>query len=196
MRLGIFGGSFDPPHVGHYLAAVDAAEQLELDKLLWVPVAQQPLREEHRATVEQRFEMVSAAVESYPKFEASRTEIDRKGLSYTVTTVEALAQEYPNAERFLFLGSDAWDQFGNWHQPERIREFVQIAVLTRTIPGQNPDLTQQDTGFGVPDHMLRTRIIDVSSTEVRDRVKAGKSINGFVADAVVSIIESEGLYRW
>ncbi len=200
MRLGIFGGSFDPPHIGHYLAAVDAAEQLELDCLLWVPVAEQPLKAAvdnasqsnegptHGASAEQRFEMVKATTEMHPKFAPSRIEIDRSGLSYTVATVEALANEYPHAERFLLIGADAWNQFESWYQPERIRTFVQVAVLSRAVEGEGVQK--------MPDHMLRTRRIDVSSTEVRARIRAGNSVRGFVPDPVAKIIELEGLYRW
>lgn len=197
MRLGIFGGSFDPPHIGHYLAAVDAAEQLELDLLLWIPVAQQPLKADlvsnvesspHGASPEQRLQMVQATAEMHPKFASSRIEIDRNGLSYTVATVEALANEYPHAERFLLIGADAWNQFGSWYQPERIRTFVKVAVLSRTVEGERVG--------AIPDHMLMTRRIDVSSTEVRARVRAGNSVRGFVPDPVAKIIELEGLYRW
>ena len=192
MRIGIFGGSFDPPHIGHFLAAVDASEQLELDRLFWVPAAQQPLKtaDPHHATPEQRFAMVQAAAAAAPRFEASRIEIDREGLSYTVTTVEAFAQVYPDADRFLLLGQDAWETFADWYTPERIRTLVHIAVFDRLVPTHPRAITA-----GSPDQWLSARRIDVSSTEIRARVGAGTPIRGFVQDAVADIIESQGLYR-
>jgi nicotinate-nucleotide adenylyltransferase len=199
VRLGIFGGSFDPPHIGHFLAAVDATEALALDRLFWVPAARQPFKTDvsdgsssHEASPDDRFAMVAAATLAHPKFVPSRIEIDRVGLSYTVTTVEHFAQEYPNAELFLLMGADAWSQFGSWYQPERIRTFVRVAVFARTFDKQGG----ASGATLVPDHLLPSRLVDVSSTEVRARVRAGKPIRGFVPDAVAEIIESKGLYRW
>ena len=205
MRIGIFGGSFDPPHVGHLLAAVDATEQLGLDRLIWVPAARQPLKTEapHAATPEQRHAMVSLAVAAHPSFRASRIEIDRKGLSYTVTTLEAFAQEYPADDRFLLVGEDAWARFSEWHDPERIRTIARIAVLARSNHG-GVGQWAADRGVGdvvpppaadAPPLWLRTRRVDVSATEIRARVRAGKPIRGFVQDAVAAMIESERLYR-
>lgn len=186
MRIGLFGGSFDPPHLGHYLAAVDAAEALRLDRVYWIPAAQQPLKTDaaqgavpHGATALQRYAMVSAATSARADFVASRIEIDRPGLSYTIATVEAFAREFPEAERYLLVGEDAWDRFHEWREPDRIRTFVQVHVLARRTGSQY-------TG----------RVIEVSSTEVRARVRAGLSIRGFVSDPVAALIESQGWYRW
>jgi nicotinate-nucleotide adenylyltransferase len=181
VRLGVFGGSFDPPHIGHHLAAVDAAERLGLDRVLWVPAAQQPLKAAtpHVATAEQRYNMVAAAIADVPMFEASRIEIDRSGLSYTVATVQELKVEWPDAELFLLVGEDAWSRFAEWHEPEKIRTLVQIEILARTSES------------GLPG-----RVVEVSSTELRARAREGKSVRGFVRDAVAQIIESERLYQW
>ena len=181
MRLGVFGGSFDPPHVGHYLAATDAAERLELDRVIWVPAAQQPLKVDapHVASAEQRFRMVEAAVSASEIFEASRIEIDRPGLSYTVATVQSFSGKWPSAELYLLLGEDAWSHFDEWHEPETIRTLVQIEILARR--------TASD---------FAGRVIEVSSTEVRARARAGRSVRGFVQDAVAGIIDSERLYQW
>ena len=181
MRLGVFGGSFDPPHIGHYLAAVDAAERLGLDRMLWVPTAQQPLKAgaQHVASADQRFRMAQAAVADNPIFEASRIEIDRPGLSYTVTTVRALAEQFPGAELHLLIGEDAWSRFAEWREPDAIRTLVHIEILARKTESQ----------FG-------GRVVEVSSTEVRARARHGLSVRGFVQDAVAEIIESERLYQW
>jgi nicotinate-nucleotide adenylyltransferase len=181
LRIGVFGGSFDPPHIGHHLAALDAAERLGLDRVLWVPTAQQPLKAAtaHVASAEQRFRMVQAATSGSTIFEASRIEIDRAGLSYTVATVRSLAEQFPSAELFLLVGEDAWSRFSEWHEPETIRTLVQIEILARKAESQ-----------------FSGRVVEVSSTEIRARVRSGKSVRGFVRDAVAEIIESERLYQW
>jgi nicotinate-nucleotide adenylyltransferase len=181
MRLGVFGGSFDPPHIGHFLAATDAAERLELDRVIWVPAAQQPLKlgAPHAAPAEQRFRMVEAAVSSSPIFDASRIEIDRPGLSYTVATVQSFVDKWPSAEIYLLLGEDAWSHFDEWHEPEKIRTLVRIEILARK--------TASD---------FAGRVVEVSSTEIRARARAGLSVRGFVQDAVAEIIDSERLYKW
>jgi nicotinate-nucleotide adenylyltransferase len=169
---------------------VDAAEQLGLDKLFWVPAAQQPLKigTPHHATPEQRYAMAAAAAAAHPGFSPSRIEIDRGGLSYTVTTIEAFTQDYPGAEIFLLVGQDSLDNFSRWHRPQSIRTLAQIAVLARSVsPKRTPN---------PPDQWLRSRVIDVSSTEIRTRIRTGQTIRGFVQDAVADIIESEHLYRW
>ena len=181
MRIGIYGGSFDPPHIGHFLAALDAAERLELDRVVWVPAAQQPLKSgtPHVASAEQRFRMVEAAVSACSRFEASRIEIDRSGLSYTVTTVQAFVERFPGDTLFLLMGEDAWSRFSEWHEPDTIRSLVQIEILARATESEFPG-----------------RVIEVSSTEVRARARSGRSVRGFVQDAVAEIIESERLYQW
>ncbi len=181
MRLGVFGGSFDPPHIGHYLAATDAAERLGLDRLLWVPTAQQPLKAgvPHVAHAEQRFRMVEAAVSGSRIFEPSRIEIDRSGLSYTVATVRSLIAQFPGVELYLLIGEDAWSRFDEWSEPEALRTLVHIEILARKTESQ-----------------FAGRVVEVSSTEVRARARDGKSVRGFVRDAVAEIIESERLYQW
>ena len=181
MRLGVFGGSFDPPHIGHYLAVVDAAERIGLDRVLWIPTAQQPLKAgaSHVASADQRFRMVQAAVADSPLFDADRIEIDRAGLSYTVTTVTALAERYPDTELYLLIGEDAWSHFGDWREPEAIRTLVRIEILARKTESE-----------------FSGRVVEVSSTEVRARARQGLSVRGFVQDAVAEIIESERLYQW
>jgi nicotinate-nucleotide adenylyltransferase len=149
--------------------------------VLWVPTAQQPLKAAapHVASAEQRFKLVQAAVSGTAIFEASRIETDRPGLSYTVATVRSLADQFPSAELVLLLGEDAWSRFSEWHEPEKIRTLVQIEILARSTGSQ-----------------FSGRVVEVSSTEIRARVGSGKSVRGFVRDAVAEIIESERLYQW
>ena len=189
MRLGILGGSFDPPHVGHLLAAVDAFDGLGLDRLVFVPAAVQPLKEGlATATVDQRLAMVQLLVGNDERFEVSATEIQRPGLSYSVDTLEDFARRYPRAERFFLVGADAMTTFGAWQEPERIVRLPQLTVLRR--PGAATESGPVPAGT----ISLTTRLIDVSSTEIRARVRTGKSIRGFVPESVAGFIEAEQLY--
>lgn len=190
MRLGILGGSFDPPHVGHLLAAGDAFDALDLDRLVFIPAATQPLKQGLlAATAAQRLAMVELLVAGDPRFAVDPIEIDRAGLSYTVDTLEAYAARYPAAERFFLVGADVLGSFGKWREPARITRLARLTVLQRAGESRAlPPLPQEPL-------VLQTRRIDVSSTEIRERVRAGKSIHGFVPDAVAAYIAAERLYR-
>lgn len=191
MRLGIFGGSFDPPHIGHLLAAVDAFEALKLDRLVFVPAAVQPLKMTAQAApAGHRLAMVRLLVGSDERFAVDATEIDRAGVSYTVDTLEIFAQRYPTAERFFLVGEDAMAAFASWREPGRILELARLAILRRpAVAGERrPELP-------VGTIALPTRLVDVSSTEIRERVRCGKSLHGFLPEAVAEYIESERLYR-
>lgn len=190
MRIGLLGGSFDPPHIGHLLAATDAFEALALDRLLFVPASMQPLKAGRAAaTPAQRLAMARLLAGDDQRFGVDSIEVDRGGLSYTVDTLTTLAARWPSAELFWLVGADVPRSFAKWRSPDRIVELATIVVLQRT--GEVPDLT---TMPGRP-RCLATRRIDISSTEVRDRLREGKSIRGFVPDAVAAYIEAERLYR-
>jgi len=195
VRLGIFGGSFDPPHVGHLLAAVDAFEALQLDKLIFVPAATQPLKSDVVATpAHLRLAMVKLLVGADERFAVDAVEIDRAGLSYTVDTLETFAQRFPKAERFFLVGEDAMAAFGAWKRPQQILTLARVAILRRPRGGNGAALERSsDQPNGTI--ALATRLVDVSSTEIRERVRAGKSIKGFVPESVAAFIETERLYR-
>lgn len=191
MRLGIFGGSFDPPHLGHLLVATDALEALGLDTVVFVPAANQPLKADHAvASTTQRLAMVQALIAGDARLAVDPVEVERGGLSYSVDTVEHFARQFPAAERFFLIGADVVSTMGNWRAPDRIAELARIVVLRRgdeAVPGV--------TGVPGGATVLATRRIDVSSTEIRERVRQGKSVRGFVPDAVASYIAAEQLYR-
>ena len=190
MRIGLLGGSFDPPHNGHLLAAGDAHTALELDRVVFIPAAVQPLKVGYvNAAAAQRLAMVRLMAEGDPRFEVSEIEIDRGGLSYTVDTLTTLAAQMPSAELFWLIGADVPQSFAKWRDPERIVELATVVVLQRS--GEVPDLS----GLPGPPQLLPSRRFDVSSTEIRQRVREGKSIRGFVPDAVAEYIASERLYR-
>ncbi len=197
MRIGIFGGTFDPPHTGHLIAAGDAAEALELDRLWFVPNARQPLKGGAQTAPSDRLEMVRRLVGSDPRLGVDSIEVDRAGTSFTVDTLAVFAERYPDARRFLLIGADAAATFPDWRDPHRIGELAEIAIMQRTA-----DQTAESGGRGVQDHdllagarWLPTRRIDISSTEIRERVRNGKSIRGFVPDAVAEYIVAARLYR-
>jgi nicotinate-nucleotide adenylyltransferase len=187
VRLGIFGGSFDPPHVGHLLVVTDAFEALGLDRLAFVPTAVQPLKAGQTAAAPQhRLAMVSLLVDDDPRFSVDPIEIDRDGLSYTVDTLAAFAERYPEAERFFLVGGDVLASFGQWREPERVLRLATLAVMQR----------RGETGpIPIGASRVETRRVDVSSTEIRERVRTGRTIRGFVPEAVAAYIAEQRLYR-
>jgi len=190
VRIGLLGGSFDPPHVGHWLAAVDAFERLELDRLDFIPAAHQPLKADgHTATAAQRLGMVQAMVGGDPRFRVNPVEIARGGVSFTVDTAAAYRASGLDDELFLLLGADAASGLARWKEPEQLLRLVQLVVLTRGAEAFAP------SGPALGAQTLSTRRVDVSSTEVRRRVREGRSLRGFVLDAVAEYIRTSALYR-
>jgi nicotinate-nucleotide adenylyltransferase len=192
VRIGVFGGTFDPPHIGHLLLAADARDALQLDRLVFVPAGTQPFKAHAPpvASGQDRLEMVRLAVADDANYAVDDAEISRAGLSYTVDTLEHLSERYKHAKLFLLLGEDALSGFPKWRSPQRIRELASLAVMTRA--GAAGEATKE-VGEGVL--TVSTRRIDVSSTEIRDRLKKGKTIKGFVPEGVERFIDARGLYR-
>lgn len=190
MRIGLFGGSFDPPHIGHWLAAVDAFDALALDRLDFIPAQQQPLKVGgHAVPAEQRLQMLRVMTVNDSRFAVNPVEIDRGGLSFTVDTAAAYRASGPNDQLFLLLGADAASRLTEWKEPERLLRLVQLVVLTR---GAEPFAAEGLTRDALT---LATRRVDVSSTEVRRRASEGRSLRGFVLDAVADLIRDSALYR-
>ena len=188
MRIGILGGTFDPPHVGHWLAAVDAYEALELDRLVFIPAAQQPLKlGEHSAPAADRLAMVRAMVAGDERFEVDPIEIDRQGLSFTVDTLEAYRRKPGVDELFFIVGADVLASFNRWREPDRVQQLATLVVLRRDTDRVTPPAA-------VTALVLESRRVDVSATEIRARVRAGRSVRGFVPESVASYIATAGLY--
>lgn len=188
MRVGVLGGSFNPPHIGHLILASDAFEALTLDRLVIVPANANP----HKGTdplaprPEQRLDMARLAFGGDNRFEVSSVEIDRGGLSFMVDTLETLRAEHEGAELVLLLGIDSLKTLDRWKRPERIKELATVAALMRGA--ETRDGFQQ---FEV----VTTRRVDVSSTEIRARIAAGLPVKGFVAESVEAYISAAKLYR-
>lgn len=196
MRVGILGGAFNPPHIGHLVCAQEALVQLELDRVVFVPVGEAPHRElEDDPGAEARLEMLELAIDGDERFATSRIEIEREGPSYTVDTLEQLRAEAPGDELFLILGGDQAAALAGWHEPEQVLERATVAVLERLSWGRN--------AIGIKIGRLRgaeaVRYLDmplmqVSSSMVRRRVRKGLAIRYLVPDRVASYIEANDLY--
>lgn len=189
-RLGVLGGTFDPPHIGHVAAGLYTLEQLHLDRVLFV-VANDPWQKSADRPVTpaaDRLAMVEAAVAGHPGLEACTVDIDRGGPSYTVDTVADLEERFPGSALWLVLGVDAAAGIPTWHRWEDLAGRVRIALLDRA--GSHRD---DPPGFVVD--VVEMPAVDVSSTDVRALLAAGGSVDGLVPDAVQSVILRRGLYR-
>lgn len=196
MRIGIFGGSFDPPHVGHLLVAQDALDAVPLDRLLVVPAAQQPLKGAWQTPAAHRLAMVRACFEGVPGIDVDPIEIDRGGLSFMVDTVSTLRERFPRAALHLLVGDDVVSTLPRWRDVHRLLSMVQLVVLHRADREQIPSVPAglQEYAQGVTARRIATRRIDLSSTEIRARVRDRRSVRGFVPDAVAAYIATTGLY--
>lgn len=189
-RIGIYGGTFDPIHIAHLVLAERAREQLELDKVLFLPAAIPPHKKDRGISDgKRRLEMVEIAVAGNPAFEASPLELNRTGVSYTIDTLHDLGKEYPGVELVLLVGADMLEDIPNWRLPE---EIVRIAVIGYA----------ERPGIAVTHSLPSSRVrriemapMDVSSTEIRLRVREGQSIRYVVPAGVEAYIHAHHLYR-
>jgi nicotinate-nucleotide adenylyltransferase len=182
VRIGVLGGSFDPIHHGHLIVAQALRERLGLDEVRLVPAGEQPFKEgRHRASAADRAAMVELAAAGEPGLVADRCEVDRPGPSHTVVTLQELGTRHPGAELVLLIGSDAAAGLPDWHRADEIPALARVVVFRRA-------------GGGIPGEVL-VPAIDISSTEVRARVRAGRSIRYRVPEAVAAYIASHRLYQ-
>jgi nicotinate-nucleotide adenylyltransferase len=201
MRLGIFGGSFDPVHYGHLLLAESCREQVGLDRVLFVPAGIPPHKQGRELTPGAlRLEMLSLAIAGDPAFEASPLEVERGGVTYTVDTLRALHAARPSDELFLLLGSDMFADLPNWRGPSEVLALALPVVVLR--PGAaEPDFNLL-VGLATPERIHQAQnarawmpLVGFSSSALRERVAAGRSIRYWTPRAVEKYIESAGLYR-
>lgn len=190
-RIGLFGGSFDPPHMGHLVIAQQAASQLSLDRIFFIPAHQAPHKLHQRSSESShRLAMTRLAIKGNPIFRVSDVEIRKKGVSYTIDTLQVFHDEHPGAELFLLIGGDSLEQFHDWRQPDMIRSLASVAVYPR--PGNGPAaLTSEVRGATI----VRGPMLDLSSTEIRRMVNQGKSIRYLVPPDVESYVIRHKLYR-
>jgi nicotinate-nucleotide adenylyltransferase len=186
--VGLFGGSFDPVHHGHLIVARAAAEQLGLEELWFVPAGEQPFKAgRHGASASDRTAMLALALAGERGFRVERCEVEREGRSYTVDTLRTLTAREPGRTFILLLGADAAADLPRWRESEEVRRLARVAVLTR------PGHTIRDTLAGAA--VVPVPALEISATQLRERVAAGRSIRYFVPDAVATYVAERGLYR-
>lgn len=189
-RIGILGGTFDPPHIGHLMMAEFALDAADLDHVILMPAFQPPHKAVGGASAAQRLAMTRLAIKGNRRMLCSPLEVKRKGLSYTVDTIEALATKHPGSELYLLLGMDSFLEFSSWKSPERIVAVARLLVFPR--PGWR---MATDVPFARHADMMASPGVELSSSLIRRRVAAGKSIRYLVPDAVERFIRTKGLYR-
>jgi nicotinate-nucleotide adenylyltransferase len=186
MKVGVFGGTFDPPHLGHLVVAQEVQYRLELDTVLWVPAASPPHKVGQEITPGPvRMEMVRAAIGSDLRFRASDMELRRDGPSYTIDTLRELREARPNDELFLIIGADQLAELHSWRDLDGIRELATIIGF-----GREGDTPAEVDGVQV----VPVPRIDISSTEIRRRIGNGEPVGYLVRRRVMAVVEREGLY--
>lgn len=197
-KIGVLGGTFDPPHNGHLSIAQHALTQLELEQVLFAPTRQPPLKETNAITpIEHRLEMVRLAIAPYPSFVLSRVDVDRAGPTYTVDTMRLLRDQFGgNAELFFVMGMDSLANILKWRTPRKLIELCTLAVFNR--PGFRVDLDELE--IKLPG--LRERVVfipasalDIAASDLQRRVRKGQSIAQWVPATVARYIAEERLYR-
>lgn len=190
-RIGVFGGTFDPPHRGHVAVAQAAAETVGLDRVLWVPAAVPP----HRigaglAEAGVRRRMVEAVIREDPRFRLCTLELDRGGVSYTVDTLRALAESHPSWSLFLVLGADQVEALPSWRSPRAVMERACVVAVARDgrLPRQVPGYPE------FPVLAVPMTPVAVSSSDVRKHAAQGVSLSAMATSPVAALIHSEGLY--
>jgi len=201
MRLGIFGGSFDPVHYGHLLLAESCREQCSLDQVWFLPAATAPhKRQAESAEAKHRIEMLRLALAGSETMRVETLEIDRGGVSYTVNTLAEIHKQNPDAELFLLMGADSLHDLPHWYKPEAICRQAIPVVVGR--PGQQKPDFDVLAGLVSPQRLEEIRgcrvqspLVDLSSSDIRQRVAEARSIRYRVSRAVEKYIETHGLYR-
>lgn len=189
-KIGIFGGAFDPPHLGHLIAAQYAAEQLSLDKVIFVPSGKHPFKKDNTVgTPDQRFAMTKLAIAGNSLFDVSDIEVKKEGTSYTFETLQHFSNLCQNDSLSLLIGKDNIIDFSIWKNPERIIELATVVVLDREVarPKSEDEFTKRFL-------YLDTPTIEISSTEIRQRIKEGKSVRYLIRNGVELFIDMTGVY--
>jgi nicotinate-nucleotide adenylyltransferase len=196
MRLGLFGGTFDPIHLGHLILAESCREAMRLDRVWFVVAATPPHKPEGRTPVNDRIEMARIATAGHPAFEVSEIEARTTGPNYSFETLEAVHRDLPEDELFFLIGADSLAEFPSWRRPDRIAELATIVVVNR--PGIDPEVTLSPPDFGPNAHPIqRVSVppIGIASHDLRRRVSEGRSIRYLVPRGVEAYIGEQKLYR-
>lgn len=197
MRLGIFGGTFDPPHLGHLILASEAHAQLGLERVLWVVTGQSPFKQEQRLSpADVRLAMVQAAIEGNATFALSTVDLDRPPPHYTADTLALLKGQHPSAQLFFIMGADLLHELPDWRRARDVLAQCELGVLRR--PGTVVDLSVLEVrlpGVSEKVHWVDAPQLEIAARDIRRRVRAGISVRYLVPDAVVEIMEARRLYH-
>jgi nicotinate-nucleotide adenylyltransferase len=197
MRLGIFGGTFDPPHVGHLILAMEAFDQLHLDKVLWVIAPNPPHKLGKVSTpIAQRIDMVRSAIDSDEMFVLSRVDIDRPGPHYVLDTMKILHTSYPDDDLIFIMGGDSLHDLSNWHEPQKFLEVCSgIGVMHR--PGEKIDLSRLNgelPGIEQKVEFIEAPLLEISSNKIRALAYQQKPFRYYLPAGVYELIKDLGLY--
>ncbi len=189
-RVGIFGGTFDPPHLAHLAVARAACDHLDLDRLLWIPAGRPPHKESARLTDSRhRTELTRLMTDKDVRFRMELGEVMDDRISWTVDTLERIHHAQPEWTLVLIMGQDQWSSFDSWHRPDDIRRLAELAVYRRQ-EGVSSTSDKQDQ----PDHWLPGHFLHEASTQIRKRIQQGHSVVDALTPEVAAYIEEHGLY--
>jgi nicotinate-nucleotide adenylyltransferase len=197
-RLGIFGGTFDPPHLGHLILAEEARYQLALDSVLWVLTPHPPHKQEQSITpLSDRLELLLAAIYRNPSYKLSRVELDRQPPHYALDTIRLLGIRNPGAELIYLMGGDSLRDLPKWHSPlEFVAACHSLGIMRR--PGDQIDLERLESqipGINHKLHFVDTPLLDIASSQIRQRIRTGKPFRYFLPEAVYQLIQKNQLYQ-
>jgi len=197
-RIGLFGGTFDPPHLGHLILASEAQTQLELDRLLWILTPEPPHKREQTITsIEHRLAMVQLAIADNTTFELSRIELDRPGPYYTLDTIKLVAEQNPGTDIVPVIGGDSLRDLPKWHEPQKLVYACHwIGVMRRPYDKSNlAELESQLPGISSKVHYVDAPLLEIASREIRSRIAEGKSVRYYLPTNVYEYINQHHLYQ-
>ena len=197
-RIGVFGGTFDPPHVGHMILAAEARSQLKLEKVLWVLTSAPPhKRNQSISDTAQRLALVKTAIQNEPAFSLSTIDIDREGPHYAVDTMRLLRAQVPEADLIYLIGEDSLYDLPTWYQPQAlVDEVAGIGVMRR--PGKVVDIAVLEAalpGISSKVAFVEAPLLEISSSQVRQRISKGEAFQYYLLPAVYELIQTHAYYR-
>jgi nicotinate-nucleotide adenylyltransferase len=196
-RIGILGGTFDPPHIGHLILAEYAREALDLKRLLFVPAADPPhKRDENKAPVEHRLALLERTIATNDHFQISHVDIDRPGPHYSLDMVRIIGEAYPDAELYFVMGGDSLHDLPKWHRPADLIQLCKLAVMRRPDEVVQPDMHEAILpGLAERVVMIDAPLVGISSTMIVERIQAGRSVRYLVPETVLAYILENRLYE-
>ena len=197
-RIGLFGGTFDPPHLGHLILACEAQTQLELDRLLWILTPVSPFKQDLALTsIKHRLAMVKLAIQDNSDFELSLIELDRPGPHFTLDTIHIVAAQNPEAEIVPIIGGDSLRDLPTWHEPRQIvYDCHWIGVMRRPGEQENLEVLERELpGISSKVHYVDAPLLEIASREIRTRIASGKSVRYYLPQPVYRYIQEHHLYK-